>query len=451
MISLEEHFSFIREKGPVLVAVSGGSDSMALLHLANSWAKKQNREIHAVSVDHGLRPEAAAEAAFVAMVCDGLGIVHTTLSWDGVKPVAGISEAARNARYELIGEFARDIGIRIILVGHTFDDQAETLMMRLARAKGSRPGSGRGQSGMCKRTMIGADVLLMRPLLNVSRQQLRDYLTGISQSWVEDPSNHDESYERVRVRTKLENNDRLKTNLVDYARIMGRMRNAVANDACALLRESCICLPGHLFQLDVVKLTQVPIAVSGMAIKTVIAAAGGGSFLICDQKLEMIVKLMMGGGSGRITAGNCIVEINIEYLSIYREVRNLVSDLVEPGESVIWDGRVYVTNDSDEAVRIEPMSSLYLEALMDDESLGLQFVRRAVVMSSPVITTASGIVQPIFFSRSKLPMQVDIRCGAQAIENFCPQWEFCLLDWLKTIDIASGQNPQKYLFDQRDK
>ena len=154
------------------------------------------------------RSEAAAEAAFVAMVCDGLDIIHTTLSWDGVKPPAGISAAARNARYDLMEEFAADIGIRIILTGHTSDDQAETVLMRLRR---SEPGSsGRGHSGMSKRTLLGRGTCYCGPFLDLSRQRLRAYLNEVSQGWVEDPSNFDESYERVRVRGELVQNPQMK-------------------------------------------------------------------------------------------------------------------------------------------------------------------------------------------------------------------------------------------------
>ena len=442
MISLKDNFSYIREKGPVLVAVSGGSDSMALLFLANAWAKCDNREIHAVTVDHGLRPEAAAEAAFVAMVCDGLGIVHTTLAWDGIKPSAGISEAARNARYDLIEEFASDIGVRIILSGHTRDDQAETLMMRLSRRDATNSGSGRGHSGMCKRTLLAGGTMLMRPLLNLSRKQLRSYLNDISQSWIEDPSNHDESYERVRVRAKLDTNLEYKEQLINYAEIMGRMREVVAHDAANLLKECCICERGHLFRLDIAQIMAAPAFVGSLAIKTVVAAAGGAPYMIADQKLAQIIALIAGECRERITLGNCIIEVCDANLQIFREARNLNSTSVEEGQSILWDGRVHVTNDSDKALRIEPMTSNFIQKCIEDENCTLNQVRRALLKSSPLITTSLGVASAVFFDRSKLPAQIDIRYGSRALENFCPQWDFCLLDWLKSIDLDIAENVQ---------
>ena len=99
-------FEGISTEAPVIVAVSGGSDSMALLQFAHVWAQKHGADLHAVTIDHGLRPEAAAEAAFVAGVCAGMGVPHLTLAWDGAKPAFGIQEAARLSRYTLLDDFA---------------------------------------------------------------------------------------------------------------------------------------------------------------------------------------------------------------------------------------------------------------------------------------------------------------------------------------------------------
>ena len=438
-ISLDEIFSFIGEKGPVIVAVSGGSDSMAALFLANAWAKKTGREIHAVTVDHGLRSEAAAEAAFVAMVCDGLDIIHTTLSWDGIKPPAGISAAARNARYDLMEEFATDIGIRIILTGHTSDDQAETVLMRLRR---SEPGSGgRGHSGMCKRTLLGGGALLLRPFLSLSRQRLRAYLNEVSQGWIEDPSNFDESYERVRVRAELAKTPEIRDNILKYSKVMGRARQVLSQAAANLLGETCVCRPGHIFELDSAKFREAAQPVSAMAIKTVIAAAGGAQYLVSDSQLQQVAAAMSGEHSARLTLGNCIINADRRRIEIYREARNLKSQLVEVGESVLWDGRVHVTNDSKEDVRIEAMSQETLEETFEAMSEGgkapIIAGRKAALISSPLLITASGLSIPLYFDKTQLPAQIDVRTGARALENFCPQWDYALLDWLKAIDLAT--------------
>ena len=116
-LNAEILFKNIPTDNTVLIAVSGGSDSIALLLLANIWSLKNNVSLQAITIDHGLRAEAAAEAAFVAGVCAGLNIPHVTLAWEGIKPSFGIQEAARQSRYSLMDDFAHEIGADVILTG----------------------------------------------------------------------------------------------------------------------------------------------------------------------------------------------------------------------------------------------------------------------------------------------------------------------------------------------
>ena len=176
------------------VAVSGGSDSVATLRLLHA----HGRRLEAVTVDHGLRPEAKDEAAFVADLCLDIGVPHTTLEWkhDGVE--GNLQAEARKARYRLIADWAKDRGINHVALGHTIDDQAETFLMRVGRRAGID-----GLTGMrSSRKNLGIDWL--RPFLRRNRKELRAYLGSIDQRWIEDPSNHDDRFERVRVRQAME-------------------------------------------------------------------------------------------------------------------------------------------------------------------------------------------------------------------------------------------------------
>ncbi len=179
------------------VAVSGGGDSMALLHLLADWAQAQGVALHAVTVDHGLRPAAKAEAAMVAEVCEGLGVAHRTLVWEGWDGSGNLQDQARRARYRLMTDWAREAGIGAVALGHTADDQAETFLMRLARGSGVD-----GLSAMASRRRAGG-VLWLRPLLAVSREALRGFLRGRRLGWIDDPSNADLRFERVRARQIL--------------------------------------------------------------------------------------------------------------------------------------------------------------------------------------------------------------------------------------------------------
>jgi tRNA(Ile)-lysidine synthase len=184
--------------GRLGVAVSGGGDSTALLIVAARWAIERGRTIAAATVDHGLRAESAAEAAGVAALCGRLGIAHQTLPAGNLREAGGnLSAAAREARYALLGDWARGLGLSAVLLGHTMDDQAETVLMRLARGSGAE-GLAAMQAGSRR-----AGMLWLRPLLGIRREALRAVLRVAGESWVEDPANQDRQYDRVKARRAL--------------------------------------------------------------------------------------------------------------------------------------------------------------------------------------------------------------------------------------------------------
>lgn len=175
------------------VAVSGGSDSMATLHLL-----AERYQLAAVTVDHGLRPEAAEEARFVAAACARLGVPHSTLRWAGPAPSGNLMDQARRARLRLIGGWARENGITHVALGHTADDQAETFLMRLARTAGLE-----GLTGMRQR-FEAEGILWHRPFLTATRAELRAFLTAHGIAWVDDPSNENERFDRVKARNAMQ-------------------------------------------------------------------------------------------------------------------------------------------------------------------------------------------------------------------------------------------------------
>lgn len=179
------------------LAISGGPDSLALLLLA---AAARPGKVEAATVDHGLRPESAKEAAMVAEVCGKLGVPHKILKAEWKKkPETGIQERARMERYRLLGRWIQDAGVSALLTAHHLDDQAETMLMRLNRGAGTRGLAGiRGVS-----PIPGSESRLLRPLLGWRRSELEAICSAAGLKPVEDPSNSDDQFERARIRKGL--------------------------------------------------------------------------------------------------------------------------------------------------------------------------------------------------------------------------------------------------------
>jgi tRNA(Ile)-lysidine synthase len=182
---------------PALVlAVSGGPDSIALMWLAARWrrALKAGPQLIAVTVDHGLRPEAAREARDVKHLAKTLDLPHRTLRWTGAKPKTGLPAAARDARYRLLIQAARAHDAGHVLTAHTRDDQAETLLMRMARGSGVA-----GLAAMARQSQRDG-VMLVRPLLHIPKARLLATLKKAKIGFADDPTNRDANFTRPRLR-----------------------------------------------------------------------------------------------------------------------------------------------------------------------------------------------------------------------------------------------------------
>lgn len=192
--------TFLDHHPAVAAAVSGGADSMALLHALAGLCADRGIDLHVLSVDHGLRAEAAAEAQQVKDYCRALdpAIKHTTLRWAGDKPEAALQEEARKARYALMADYCRENGISGLCLAHHRDDQAETVLMRLAAGSGLN-----GLAGMRAESLYSEEVTLLRPLLGVTKEDILTYCKAHNMPYINDPSNENEAFARVRLRKSM--------------------------------------------------------------------------------------------------------------------------------------------------------------------------------------------------------------------------------------------------------
>ena len=213
-------FDRLAPAGPLGVAVSGGGDSMALMRLAAEWARETGRSLAVASVDHGLRSESADETRLVVETARRLDLPADGLTWEGWDRRGNLSAAARDARRALLANWARARGIAAIMLGHTLDDQAETVLMRLGRGAGVD-----GLSGMAA-TSRSHGVLWLRPLLSARRDGLRDWLRAEGAPWVDDPTNDDPKYDRVKARKALAALGDLGVTATGVAATAARLRDA---------------------------------------------------------------------------------------------------------------------------------------------------------------------------------------------------------------------------------
>ena len=208
----------------IVLAVSGGPDSIALMWLAARWRRtlKRGPRLIAVTVDHGLRPEAAREARDVKRLAKALDLPHRTLRWHGAKPKTGVPAAARAARYRLLAGVARASGATHILTAHTRDDQAETLLMRLLRGSGIT-----GLAAMARQSEREG-VWLARPLLDIPKSQLVATLNKAKIAFADDPTNRDINYMRPRLRALMPKLAEEGGDVRNLARLAARLARANA-------------------------------------------------------------------------------------------------------------------------------------------------------------------------------------------------------------------------------
>ena len=367
----------------VVVAVSGGGDSLALLFLLRDFLNQKTDfkpNILAVTVDHCLRPESAEEARQVAQLCADFGVQHRTMRWDGAKPATGISEAARQARQRLLAEAATDAGADLIFLGHTADDLAETTHMRLAR------GAGRGLAGIAPATLYDRRIWFVRPLLALRRAELREYLRTRSIPWVDDPTNTNPHYERARVRQSLSEEDIVR--LRDMASVAAANREALGGEVAHWMRSHVrLCSPG-LFRLPWRNMTDLSEEARVYLMRLLLAVAGGASQLPDHTRTRDLVAVLLGGAR-RATLSRAVVSRHREHLYLYRENRNLPRQKVADG--LVWDMRFRVRAPSTDHDFVIGHMGEALASQRDFAEAGLpNSIARAALAAEPIVERADG-------------------------------------------------------------
>ncbi len=287
---------------PGAVAVSGGGDSLALMHLLRDWAGRARLDPPVVlTVDHGLQAGSRANARKVVRWAKDAGLKAYALTWTGAKPAADIEAGARRARYELMGHWCRKHGIEALYAAHTRNDQAETFLLRLAR--------GSGLDGLAAMRPISpwpvegfAELCLIRPLIDLEREVLRVHLSERGQVWIEDPMNRDPRFGRVRIRealTSLQAAGLTTARIADAATHLGRARDALDAVTAAVLVRACR-MEGEAVLVETAALLAAPREVGLRALARLLMAVSGQPYRPRFERLERlfdtIAKDQLGAG-----------------------------------------------------------------------------------------------------------------------------------------------------------
>ncbi len=289
--------------------MSGGGDSVALLHMFASWAGRESGAAPVVlTVDHGLRAESAAEAELTVGWARALGLSTHILRWHGCKPEANVEDKARAARYRLLGAWCIKNGVRNLFLAHTEDDLAETFLLRLGRGSGVD-----GLSAMRARAPLPCPgfegVQVVRPLLGISRAQLRAYLPAKGASWLEDPMNQDERFARSRIRKAM---PALEAAGISPTRIAQAAQHLVrAREALDAATEEFLCrharFEGDFALLDGAALARLPREIGLRALCAVLMRVGECVYRPRFERLEALYDTVVPGEFAARTLLGCRV------------------------------------------------------------------------------------------------------------------------------------------------
>ena len=385
------------------LAVSGGGDSMALMHLAQRWG---GASLHVATVNHNLRPEAAQEAAFVAQTARDLGLSHDTLVWDGWDKRGNLQDAARQARRALLADWATRQGVQAVLLGHTQDDQAETFLMRLAR--------GSGVDGLAAMAPVrdAAGVRWMRPLLEITRTDLREWMRANELAWVDDPGNDDSQYDRIKARQALDLLAPLGLTRARLSQTAARMTDAraVLNDAAVTAARSICRFEHGDIVFDAPPLDALPSDTRHRLVARALCEVASNSY---RPRLSALRAALAAPSA---TLHGCRITRNRREVRITREA-HAVRDLRAPLDS-LWDGRWRICPpaglDAPGGFDIGPLGEAGLALCPDRAGWRLP---RLSLLASPAIWHGARLI-------------------AAPLAGFAPEWQVCAREPQESLPLA---------------
>ncbi len=381
---------------PLAVAVSGGGDSMALLILTLDWAGRHGRAVHALVFDHALHPDSAAWTTFALDAARRLGAQAQSLRWDGPKPTAGLPAAARASRHAALAERARSLGASVLLMGHTADDRMEAALMRDEGASVSDPREWAPSPAWPQ----GRGLFVLRPLLDIRRAELRDFLRARGETWLDDPANDNPKFARARARRTLDANQAPQPLSLRTPPSMAGWREAFG----ALVADG---------------------AVDPASIAPAILSAGGGLRPPARDRLARLTTRLAAPGDFSATLANARLQRRGAVLTVTREPGRTPADsaALRPGAVQVWDGRFEIR--SPQAAQLRPLGGLAKRLPAAQRAMLRQVPAPARGALPALVDAAGAVVCPILATAQDGPAAVSLvmarfaaACGQTTAEPF---------------------------------
>lgn len=386
----------------IAVAVSGGSDSMALTLLAHQWSLDRSVHIIALTVDHALRSESTKEAQEVHSTLSNLGIEHHTLVWNHNSITGNIQSQARQARYDLMSQWCKEHSISFLLTAHQQEDQAETILLRLLRGSGVD-----GMAGIPLRSQW-AGITILRPLLHESKAALRQYLIDHALSWIDDPSNDNDRFDRVKIRKFFPVLQEqiapasLSKRLCDHAMHMARVSDYLEEET-AKASDQCVTISTFGYaSLNLMLYQQMHLEIQYRLLQQLLMTISGDPHIPRFDKLDRLHTSFTASSFDQSTLHGCIINRQDDHLYVLREpqavtaVRGLCFQ-----EPFYFDNRFTLSLDS-KNIGIFDIVPLAQVSLLGHESLKLCYdnlsslpgrgLKHHILGSCPVIMTLEKVV-----------------------------------------------------------
>ncbi|MCQ2966537.1 MAG: tRNA lysidine(34) synthetase TilS [Alphaproteobacteria bacterium] len=313
------------------VGVSGGADSLALLHLTCRFAKNHNNNVFACCVDHGLRQNSDKEASYVSELSKKWGANPIVLKWDGEKPQTGIEKKARDMRYFLLFEACYKQKAPFLLLGHHYQDQAETFIIRQQGQSGDL-----GLACMSEKKSF-FDGMMLRPFLGIFPQLLKDYNQQMDIKWVEDPTNHTSEFMRGRLRQNL-TREEIK-NAFEMASLYGEKRKKFEKKVCYFFQQYLDFRPLGFAFLPISSFDEDDVDVQSYALGEIIRIIGGKSYAPDTKRLQAICFSIKNKNFRGCTLGGCRIDVAArEKILVWKEAidQDIDKEIKNP-ELFYWD------------------------------------------------------------------------------------------------------------------